>query len=111
MARQAAAGADSIVVTGTGRAGAAPDALIIDLRLDGHGRTVTDALVETWQAEYGADSPAALREVTAQAETAEETREMRQTANDWDIVAYRLRLVADAIEHYADYAGSPPTPA
>lgn len=67
--------------------------------------------VETWQAEFGADSPEALRDAAAHADTAEETHEMRRTANDWDIVAYRLRLVEDAIENYADYAGSAPAPA
>lgn len=67
--------------------------------------------VETWEAEYDADSPDALREVAARADTADETHEMRRTANDWDIVAYRLRLVEDAIENYADYAGSASAPA
>lgn len=35
---------DSIVVTGTGRAPAAPDALVVELRIEGHGATVTEAL-------------------------------------------------------------------
>lgn len=67
--------------------------------------------VEEWQTEYDADSPSDLREQAAHADTAEGTREIRRTANDWDIVAYRLRLVEDAIEHYPDYAGNTPAPA
>jgi len=67
--------------------------------------------VEDWQSEYNSDFPGDLREQAAHADTAEETREMRQTANDWEIIAYRLRLVEDAIEHYSDYAGSTPAPA
>lgn len=67
--------------------------------------------VETWQREYDAQSPSDLREQAAHAETAAETRSMRQTANDWEIVAYRLRLVEDAIEHYASYTGGSPAPA
>lgn len=35
---------DTVVVTGTGRAGAAPDSLVLDLQLEGHGSTVSEAL-------------------------------------------------------------------
>lgn len=35
---------DTVVVTGTGRASAAPDVLVLDLRLEGHGATVGEAL-------------------------------------------------------------------
>lgn len=35
---------DTVVVVGTGRAGAAPDTLVLDLRLEGHGSTVAAAL-------------------------------------------------------------------
>lgn len=35
---------DTVVVTGTGRASAAPDVLVLDLRLEGHGPTVGEAL-------------------------------------------------------------------
>ncbi|GAB6877897.1 hypothetical protein JCM17823_01710 [Halorubrum gandharaense] len=67
--------------------------------------------VEEWQAQYDSDSPSALREKAAHANSAAKTHEMRRTANDWDIVAYRLRLVEDAIKHYSDYAGSTPATA
>lgn len=35
---------DTVVVTGTGRAGARPDALVLDLQLEGHGPGVSEAL-------------------------------------------------------------------
>jgi len=64
--------------------------------------------VETWRNEYGADSPDALREQAATSETADRTRELRQTANDWEIVRYRQGLVEEAIERYAEYSGTAP---
>ena len=64
--------------------------------------------VETWRDEYGADSPEALREQAATSETADQTRELRQTANDWEIVRYRQGLVEEAIERYAEYSGTTP---
>lgn len=64
--------------------------------------------IETWQAEYDAESPNELRERAAHADTADETRDLRRTAGDWDIVRYRLRLVEDAIEHYSDYTSATP---
>ncbi|GGL68365.1 DUF7342 family protein [Halocalculus aciditolerans] len=67
--------------------------------------------IEDWQSTYDVDSPDDLREQAARTDTAEQTRELRHTANDWEIVAYRRRLVEDAIEHYSDYAGSAPAPA
>jgi len=67
--------------------------------------------VESWRAEYGAESSDDLRERAAHAATARETRDLRRTASDWDVVRYRLRLVEDAIEHYSDYTGTQPTPA
>lgn len=110
-------------VTGDGATRYSPDPLYTRMQalrdlLDGRDRDDLLRLradlqerVETWQARYDADSPADLRDLAARADTAEETREMRQTAHDWTIVGYRLRLVEDAIEHYSDYAGSAPTPA
>lgn len=35
---------DTVVVVGTGRASAAPDSLVLDLQLEGHGSTVSEAL-------------------------------------------------------------------
>ncbi|WP_435183678.1 DUF7342 family protein [Halobellus sp. EA9] len=101
----------------------APDPLYTRMRalrdlLDGRDRDDLLALkadlqaqIETWRDRYEVDSPTDLRERAAETDTASETRDLRQTANDWDIVRYRLRLVEDAVEHYAEYAGGAPTPA
>lgn len=64
--------------------------------------------VETWQDEYGADSPDDLREQAATAKTSDRTRELRHAANDWEIVRYRLGLVEEAIDRYAEYSGTAP---
>lgn len=64
--------------------------------------------VETWRNEYGADSPDGLREQAASAETSDRTRELRRTANDWEIVRYRLGLVEESIDRYAEYSGTAP---
>jgi predicted ArsR family transcriptional regulator len=110
-------------VTGETATRYAPDPLYTRMQalrdlLDGRDRDDLLALrgdlqeqVEHWQGAYDAQSPSDLREQAAHADTAAETRAMRQTANDWDIVAYRLRLVEDAIEHYASYTGSAPASA
>lgn len=47
--------ADILVVTGTGRAGAAPDSLVLDLQLEGRGATVSDALAALSQATRAVD--------------------------------------------------------
>jgi len=78
---------------------------LIDLRADLQER------IESWRAEYDAESPDDLRDRAARAETAEETRELRRAAGDWDVVRYRLRLAEDAIKHYSDYTGTAPAPA
>lgn len=64
--------------------------------------------VETWQNEYDADSFDDIREQAATAETSDRTRELRRTANDWEIVRYRLELVEEAIDRYAEYSGTAP---
>ena len=62
--------------------------------------------IETWREAYDADSPAALREQAVDATSAAETREIRQTARDWELVDYRLDIVEDAIENYTTYTRS-----
>jgi hypothetical protein len=59
--------------------------------------------IEGWHDEYGADSPADLRRQAAESETAAQTRDLRNTANDWDLLQYRLAIVEDAIENYGEY--------
>lgn len=60
--------------------------------------------IDAWQAEYGAESPDALREHAAETDDAAETRAIVQTASDWELVRYRLGIVEDAIENYATYS-------
>jgi hypothetical protein len=67
--------------------------------------------VEAWREEYGVESPETLRERAAGVDGATETREVRQTANDWTLVRYRLGIVEQAIENYAAYSRDPPAPA
>jgi hypothetical protein len=67
--------------------------------------------IEAWSSEYGVESPETLRERAAEADGAAGTREIRQTANDWDLVRYRLGIVEQAIENYAAYSRDPPAPA
>lgn len=64
--------------------------------------------VEGWRSEHGADTPEELREFAATAASAERTRELRRTANDWELVRYRLNLVEEAIDRYAEYSGTTP---
>lgn len=60
--------------------------------------------VAAWRDEYGVDSPEALRERASETEDAAKTRAIRQTASDWELVAYRLGIVEDAIENYHTYS-------
>lgn len=60
--------------------------------------------IESWSEEYNVTSTNELREQAATVETAKQTRELRRVAADWDVVRYRLTLVEDAIENYAEYS-------
>jgi DNA-binding transcriptional ArsR family regulator len=57
---------------------------------------------------HDADTPRELRAVAA-AETVSpaESRELRRAAADWELYAYRLSLLEDAIARYDEYTGSP----
>ncbi|AUV82539.1 transcriptional regulator [Salinigranum rubrum] len=59
--------------------------------------------IEAWRDEYGVDSPTDLRGRAADTETAAQTRDLRSTASDWELVRYRLSIVEDAIENYTTY--------
>lgn len=95
-----------------------PDPLHVRLQtirelIDTHDRSELVALkrslqeeIETWRDEYGVDSPSGLRELAAESDTAERTRRIERTASDWELVAYRLSVVEDAIANYSDYAGT-----
>ncbi len=92
-----------------------PDPLHVRLQtlrklLDGHTRDELVELkaelqgeIEALQDEFDAESPADLRERAATAETADETARLGEAAGEWDLLAYRLSVVEEAIANYADY--------
>jgi hypothetical protein len=66
-------------------------------------KTALQSQTEGWQNEYGVESPDKLRARAAEAETSTQTREIRQTANEWDLVRYCLAIINDAIDNYELY--------
>jgi hypothetical protein len=57
---------------------------------------------------HDADSPRELRAVAAaEAVSPAESRELRRAAADWELSAYRVSLLEDAIARYDEYTGSP----
>lgn len=63
--------------------------------------------VAEWREEYAVDSPEELRDLAAVSADAAETRDIRETASDWELVQYRLGIVEDAIENYETYSQRP----
>lgn len=59
--------------------------------------------ITEWRDEYGVDSPDDLRARAADTDTPAQTRKIRTTASDWELVEYRLSIVEDAIENYSTY--------
>ncbi len=70
---------------------------LVDLKVD------LQEQIEHWQAIHGVGSPDVLREQAADTDNAASTREIQQTARDWELVEYRLDIVEDAIANYATY--------
>lgn len=85
-----------------------PDPLYTRLRgvrdlLDEHDdleelRSTLEEQIDTWESEYGVESPETLRRRAAQTDTVDRTRQLRRAANEWEIVRYRLGLVDEAID-------------
>ena len=69
------------------------------------------AEIESWKSQYEVDSPDELRALGAESETPEETATIRQTADDWELTAFRLGIVEEAIENYSAYSGRDSAPA
>lgn len=67
--------------------------------------------IETWRDEFGVDSPSELRARASETSDAAATRTLGQTANDWELVVYRLDIVDDAIENYRTYSRDRPASA
>ncbi|WP_050033998.1 DUF7342 family protein [Halorubrum halophilum] len=61
-------------------------------------RSALQSQLDDWREEYGVESPADLRTQAAESETAARARKIRKDAQDWELVAYRLSLVEEAIE-------------
>lgn len=59
--------------------------------------------IETWETDYNAASPDELRTRSAETDTASQTRELKETARNWELALYRLSVLEDAIENYAIY--------
>lgn len=59
--------------------------------------------IETWRDEYDVATPDKLRVCAAETDDDAETRDIRKTASDWDLAAYRLHIVEDAIENFGSY--------
>ena len=70
---------------------------LIDLKAD------LQAEIEGLSDKYGVGTPDELRELAGESENAAETREIRKAASDLDLMLYRLSIIEDAIEDYADY--------
>jgi hypothetical protein len=59
--------------------------------------------IDAWRDEYAAESPDELRERAAETDDAVQTRAIRHTAQDWELVQYRLGVVEDVIRNYGTY--------
>jgi hypothetical protein len=70
---------------------------LIDLKIE------LQSQIEGWVDEFGVTSPAELRDRAAETGSAEETRDIRHTASDWELVSFRLSIVEDAIANYSVY--------
>jgi len=70
---------------------------LIDLKVE------VQSKIEEWKVDYNADSPDELRARAAETDTASQTRDLKKTANDWELARYRLSVLEDAIENYATY--------
>lgn len=65
--------------------------------------------LETWRDRYGVTSPEELRELAEGMGDAEEIRNIRRTAHDWELAEYRLTVVEDVINRYDQFnAGRTP---
>jgi hypothetical protein len=61
------------------------------------------AQISAWQAQYGVNSPAALREQATTEPDSEKTSSLRRTAADWELVEYRVTVVDQVLRNYDTY--------
>jgi hypothetical protein len=62
------------------------------------------AQIETWQDEYGVNSPEDLRDLTTGSDSTEQATEIRRTAAQGDVTKYRLDTIEDMIDNYDTYS-------
>jgi hypothetical protein len=68
-------------------------------------------LIQELRDTYDVDTPRELRAAAAvKTVSPAESQELRRAAADWELYAYRLSLLEDAIARYDEYTG-PPAPA
>ncbi|QLH76907.1 ArsR family transcriptional regulator [Halosimplex rubrum] len=73
-------------------------ALAADLKAD----------IETWREEYDTAGPETLRQQAVDGTvSANEARERRQIASDWEHTRYRLSLIEDALDRYGEFTSRP----
>lgn len=75
--------------------------------LDAHDRDglieIRDELqtqIDTWQDEYGVDSPDMLRDHATTSESPQDTGKLHETADELELVEHRLSIVTDVIARY-----------
>ncbi|TKX69234.1 ArsR family transcriptional regulator [Halorubrum sp. SP9] len=65
--------------------------------------------IATWQADYEAESPAALRERATAEANPEKMTSLRRTAADWDLAEYRLKVIGQVLRNYDTYRSAAPS--
>lgn len=59
--------------------------------------------LESYKNEYGVNYPESLRKQAGDTESAEETKQLRKAANDWDYTAYMLHIANDVLDNWEAY--------
>ncbi|MFB9570697.1 hypothetical protein ACFFRS_27350, partial [Saccharopolyspora hordei] len=67
---------------------------LIELKADIQGQ------IKRWRDEYEVKSPTELRDRASDTSDIAEARKIQQTANNWELVLYRLSLIEEAIKEF-----------
>lgn len=71
-----------------------------------------NADIDSWRAEFDAETPDDLRASAAHPDVSEEAvYERQRIADDWEYTIHRLDLINDALTQYDRLTAQPPTPA
>lgn len=60
--------------------------------------------IESWEADHNVESPGELRRKAEERGTNANTGEVQRTANEWELVEYRLSILKETIENYETYS-------